>query len=131
MKKILSATLFATFFFAGSAKAEWDHWAVKALGPFDARGIGLYKVDSRDGSATLVGTRCDLDPGINTCYQQIGSGTYVDSETGKFYLENEAGDFISYDPDLYINSEAPIFNFSDYGLVGDLFDVLPKLEEKL
>ena len=99
MKKILSATLFATFFFAGSAKAEWDHWAVKALGPFDARGIGLYKVDSSDGSATLVGTRCDLDPGINTCYQQIGSGTYVDSETGKFYLENEAGDFISYDPD--------------------------------
>ena len=29
------------------------------------------------------------------------------------------------------DEEAPIFNFSDYGLVGDLFDVLPKLEEKL
>ena len=29
------------------------------------------------------------------------------------------------------DEEAPIFKFSDYGLVADLFDVLPKLEEKL
>ena len=29
------------------------------------------------------------------------------------------------------DEEAAIFNFSDYGLVGDLFDILPKLEEKL
>ena len=29
------------------------------------------------------------------------------------------------------DEEAPIFKFSDYGLVGDLFDVLPSLENKL
>lgn len=29
------------------------------------------------------------------------------------------------------DEEAPIFKFSDYGLVGDLFDVLPTLENKL
>ncbi len=29
------------------------------------------------------------------------------------------------------DEEAPIFNFSDFGLVADLFEALPKLEEKL
>ena len=80
------------------ARAEWDYWALKAFGPFDERGIGLYRVDSTSGSETLMTTRCDEDPGINTCYQNIGSGTYVDSETGKFFLENQNGDFVSYDP---------------------------------
>ena len=91
--------LFALSAFASlPARAEWDYWALKAFGPFDERGIGLYRVDSSSGSETLMTTRCDEDPGVNTCFQNIGSGTYVDSETGKFFLENQNGDFVSYDP---------------------------------
>ena len=84
--------------FAALPANAWDYYAVKALGPFNAKGIGLYQVDSANGSATLVGTRCDLDPGINTCLQQVGQNSGVNSVTGEFVLENANGDFISFDP---------------------------------
>ena len=77
-------------------KAEWDHWAVKYFNISDTRGFGIYTVESDTGSATLRSTKCFVDPGINECESVIGNGSYLDSTTGKLFIENQSGEFHSY-----------------------------------
>ena len=101
MRRFTSSALASALLLVGNipANAEWDHWAIKALGPFNASGFGIYTVDSSDGSATLRTTKCFVDPGINECEQTVGTNSYIDPTNGKLKLINASGELHSYDLD--------------------------------
>ena len=107
MKKLLALSFLGTSFFIGSnpLRADWDHWAIKASDPLSSTGLQFYTVDSATGESTLRTTKCFAQEGINPCKQQIGTNTYVDPQTGKFFFENADGETHSYnlDTDTWTN----------------------------
>ena len=107
MKKLVLATLLGTGFILGTneVRADWDHWAIKASDALSSTGLQFYTVDSATGTSTLRTTKCFPQSGINPCKQEIGNNTYVDPETGKFFLENADGETHSYnlDTDTWTN----------------------------
>ena len=98
MKKLVLATLLGTGFILGTneVRADWDHWAIKASDALSSTGLKFYTVDSATGASTLRTTKCFPQSGINPCKQEIGTNTYVDPETGKFFFENADGETHSY-----------------------------------
>jgi len=107
MKKLVLVTLLGTGFLLGTneVRADWNHWAIKASDPLSSTGLQFYTVDSATGTSTLRTTKCFPQSGINPCKQEIGTNTYVDPETGKFFLENADGETHSYnlDTDTWTN----------------------------
>ena len=107
MKKLVLATLLGTGFILGTneVRADWDHWAIKASDALSSTGLKFYTVDSATGASTLRTTKCFPQSGINPCKQEIGTNTYVDPETGKFFFENADGETHSYnlDTDTWTN----------------------------
>ena len=107
MKKLVLATLLGTGFILGTneVRADWDHWAIKASDALSSTGLQFYTVDSATGTSTLRTTKCFPQSGINPCKQEIGTNTYVDPETGKFFFENADGETHSYnlDTDTWTN----------------------------
>ena len=101
MKKLVLATLLGTGFILGTneVRADWDHWAIKASDALSSTGLKFYTVDSATGASTLRTTKCFPQSGINPCKQEIGTNTYVDPETGKFFFENADGETHSYNLD--------------------------------
>ena len=77
----------------------WDHWAIKASDALSSTGLQFYTVNSATGESTLRTTKCFPQSGINPCKQEIGTNTYVDPETGKFFFENADGETHSYNLD--------------------------------
>ena len=108
MKKFVTIGLISSSLIMGwnSVKADtWDHWAIKASDALSSTGLQFYTVNSATGEATLRTTKCFPQSGINPCKQQIGTNTYVDPETGKFFFENGDGETHSYnlDTDTWTN----------------------------
>jgi len=99
MKKLFAFSILSSSIFLNATplKAEWDHWAVKYFDISDTRGFGIYTVESGTGTETLRTTKCFVDSGINECEAVIGNGSYLDSTTGKLFIENQSGEFHSYD----------------------------------
>ncbi len=108
MKKFVTIGLLSSSLIMGcnSVKADtWDHWAIKTSDALSSTGLEFYTVNSATGEATLRTTKCFPQSGINPCKQQIGTNTYVDPETGKFFFENGDGETHSYnlDTDTWTN----------------------------
>ncbi len=108
MRRFLTIGLLSSSLIMGcnSVRADnWDHWAIKASDALSSTGLQFYTVNSATGEATLRTTKCFPQSGINPCKQQIGTNTYVDPETGKFFFENSDGETHSYnlDTDTWTN----------------------------